>query len=202
MGRFTSLPRANEYDIDAVTARLEAVASAATVAESVDGLEWYARYNARLVSDSAITGVPVAQLAACFSALSPQTPLPRNERAYGEHLTAYVTGQVRPRTETLYIASDKKARAILDWQDASIIGNGPKTQAFARNLQLEAFTEGGEPIVTIDSITFQAATGRVPFRVNTTPYRVISNAIAALARRYGTLPYQLQALLWVTYRNG
>lgn len=201
---FSTLAIVDDTDVAGMIARLDAIIAQATPQQVIDGKNWYAEMHATLQHDSALTGIPVFILAHVFSALSANTNIAANVRAYRTMLEAFNASKPMPRTATLYGASDEKAWRILFLQDAALIGNGEKTRAFAMNLQeLEQF-EGGEPAVTVDTVMYQAATGRLlgkTIKIADNRYKRLRMAIQTVAQRYNLRGYECQAILWVAFRN-
>jgi hypothetical protein len=130
-------------------------------------------------------------------------------------IAAYVIAATSPRT--IWSFNVKHARAILAYDDApsgamgtndtrgrmvrdfgvSAIGNGPKVNAFARNLS------GDDNAVTIDMWAVRAACGDIPDNILTRRgvYETIAEAYRIAARKFGITPAQMQAVIWVAIRG-
>lgn len=191
---FNHLPACKPTDYYAVLQRLDTIWQAATRQQLYDGLTWYADRHSFLQGVAELTGIPVILLAHACSALSPRTRWGLNERALLDHVGAFMGDGHCPRTSTLYGANDTKAWRILHTGDVTHIGKGLKTINFAENLQEKAG-------VTVDTVYHQAATGMIPGNISEKVYALLVRATEELARKYGVLPYQFQAVVWVTYRN-
>jgi hypothetical protein len=199
---FAAMSQADDTDVDAMAARLEAVFAAATPQQAADGATWYARRNEELRDIAEWSSVPLETLAHAASALSVQTRWDRNRRALEHHIRAFVAGVDAPRTETLYGASDTKARRILETGDTAHIGNGDKTRAFARNLLLLETLPGGKPAVTIDTVMYQCLTGRVhQSGITGGRYQRCASVVRTLADKYGMPAHEFQAITWVVFRG-
>lgn len=185
-----------------MAARLETVFLSATPQQVAEGATWYARRHEELCDIAAWSGIAVEALAYAAAALSVQTRWDRNRRALEHHVRAYVAGLDAPRTETLYGASDTKARRILDTGDTGAIGNGEKTNAFAPNLLCREQLPNGKPAVTVDTVEYQCLTGRVaPSGISGGRYQRCATAVRTLANKYGMPAYEFQAITWVAFRG-
>lgn len=204
---FSSLPVVADTDIDGMVSRLEAIFLSGTPQLVAGGARWYADRHQELQNLSLITGIDVETLAYVASALSPQTEWRHNLTALYQTLDGWCNHDEAPvRSATLYAANDAKAYAMLgvvgDAELRRILGKGPKTHAFARNLQEKETLANGELAVTVDTVTFQAATGFVPSGwVRGKRYQRVAAALSFLARKYGLPVYVLQAVIWTIYRN-
>lgn len=208
---FNTLPLASDEDIPAMVARLEAIFLAGSPPLIAAGTQWYADRQRELTDISLFTAIPVEVLAYVASALSPQTQWRDNMTALYQTLDGWVHQDKAPvRSRTLYAINDAKAFRILQaWDDGlsmgtivALLGQGPKTQAFARNLQGLDTLPDGSLAVTVDSITYQAATGTIlPRGIRGRRYQRIITALSFLARKYGLPVYVLQAIIWTVYRQ-
>jgi hypothetical protein len=207
---YSHLPTAADTDLDAMVQRLETIFLSGTPELVAAGSQWYATRHQDLQDLSLLTAIPVEVLAYVTSALSPQTNWRDNWHAVMQTLNGWVREDKAPvRSATLYGANDAKAWRILQaWDDGlsmgtirDILGKGPKTHAFARNLTECATLANGDVAVTIDSISYQAATGVVPKNVRGRRYRRVGRAFAFLARKYGLPLYIFQAIVWTVFRQ-
>jgi hypothetical protein len=196
---YGSLPVADDTDIAAMASRIESIFLIGSPELVAVGSQWYADRHQQLQDLSLMTCVPTNVLAYVCSALSPQTGWKDNWHALMQTLNGWIHEDKAPvRTATLYAANDSKAWRILSaWDDGlsmdtirEILGKGPKTQSFARNLiECATLADGCTQAVTVDSITYQAATG------------FVIQALAFVARKYGIPLFIFQAILWTIYRQ-
>jgi hypothetical protein len=165
----------------------------------LDGLNWYgeARDYAKHLSQE--HSVPFISVAAVIAALSPMSPWERNK------LDASM--MVSNNTEhkyTTFGANVAKAKRLLHMTDYSAIVdelNGLKTIAFFDNI----FNEESE-LITIDSHMLSIAYGKKLSKserpsMSKTLYQTIESGIRSMADRFNLRPYELQAILWVTWRT-
>jgi len=132
-----------------------------------------------------------------------------------EEIAAYVIAATSPRT--FWSSNVKHARAILAYEDAPSgalgtnhargmairdygighIGNGPKVNAFARNIA------GDWDAVTIDMWAFAAACGDLPASMlaRRGAYETVADAYRIAAKKFGIAPAQMQAIVWVAIRG-
>jgi hypothetical protein len=133
-----------------------------------------------------------------------------------EEIAAYVIAATSPRT--FWSFNVKHARAILAYEDAPSgamgtndargravrdygighIGNGPKVNAFARNIA------GDWNEVTIDMWAFRAACGDLAiekYLARKGAYETVAEAYRIAAKRFGIAPAQMQAIVWVAIRG-
>lgn len=208
---YNHLPIAADTDLDAMVRRLEAIFLSGAPELVAAGSQWYATRHQDLQDLSLLTAIPVEVLAYVTSALSPQTNWQSNWHAVMQTLNGWVHDDKAPvRSATLYAANDAKAWRILQaWDDGlsmgtirGILGKGPKTHAFARNLTEESTLANGDVAITIDSISYQAATGVVPSGgIRGGRYRRVAAAFSFLARKYGLPLFVFQAILWTIFRQ-
>lgn len=208
--RFATLPVVADTDYDGMVSRLEHIFLSGTPELVSTGSQWYADRHRELQGIAALVGLPVDIVAYVCSALSPQTNWAYNFAALLQTLDAWTHGQAAPRTATLYKANDVKAWAMLvAWEEngdraeiRAILGKGDKTHAFARNLVEDNTLADGTVAVTIDTISYQAATGTVPANgIRGGRYQRVARAFAYLARKYGLPLYVFQAIVWTVYRG-
>jgi hypothetical protein len=208
---YSHLPTASDENIDDMVNRLETIFLSGTPELVAAGSQWYATRHQDLQDLSLLTAIPVDVLAYVTSALSPRTNWRDNWHAVMQTLHGWVHEDKAPvRSATLYGANDAKAFRILQaWDDGlsmgtirEILGKGPKTHAFARNLTECATLADGDVAITIDSISYQAATGIVPSSgICGGRYHRVGRAFAFLARKYGLPLYVFQAILWTIFRQ-
>jgi len=153
-------------------------------AEIERAAHWYPETLALCHDIAKVGSYTIEQSASIFSAYSPRVPYKRNVTLAYRHA----------RGEQIYGLTNSRKVAL----QAESIGlkalNGPKTQAFARNIL------GDTQAVTVDVWHCKAAglTRKDPTIVQ---YREISRATQLLAMDLGLEPSTLQALIWVRIRG-
>lgn len=212
---FPMLAVVDDTDIAGMVSRLETIFLSGTPALVAAGTQWYADRTRECNDLANLAGLPVDVVAYVVSALSPQTQWGLNYSAAMSMIAAWSRGEDKPRTATLYAANDTKAWRMLNEcayivdegkrnaRLREILGKGPKTHAFARNLQgIGQLAVTGALAVTVDSITYQAAAGTVfPRGIRGKRYARVAGALDFLARKYGVPAYVFQAVVWTVYRG-
>lgn len=208
--QFVSLPvLTSETDYSGVVARLEHILNSASVAQLQDGATWYTTAHSLLATAAHKANLPIELVAYAASALSAQTGWQRNVQALAAHIVAYCSGDTEaPHTQgygTVFHRNDKKAWAILHAASPeagyALLGQGEKTLAFGPNLLEQDCLPNGNPAVTVDSIMYQAAYGRVTAKISKDAYNTVRRACLFLAKKYGYTWYQIQAIVWVVWRG-
>ena len=165
----------------------------------INGLNWYGDARIEAERISIVSGKPFITVCAVIAALSPMTPWEKNQ------VDAYemCCGNTQ-HIYTTFGANVSKAKRLLNMVDYSAIVdelNGLKTVAFFDNI----FNEESEHI-TIDSHMLSIAFGKKLSKVErpsmtSYKYHTISDGIKRLADQNNLRPYELQAILWVTWRE-
>lgn len=163
------------------------------------GLKWYEEARACAKRISIKSGVPFITVCSIIAALSPMSPWERNK------LDAYelCMGSTKHKYTT-FGANVAKARRLLKMTDYSEIVdelNGLKTVAFFDNI----FNPDSDS-VTIDSHMVAIAHGKRLSKserpsLGKLMYESIAEAVKLLADSLKLRPYELQAILWVTWRE-
>lgn len=165
----------------------------ATESQHNDGLGWYANaHNLAFV----IGRGDVWKGAGLLSAYSPLTPWWRNMELAIDSANTGIA-----RTDTLP-NNHKAAARILSGEHSLDVLGGTKTRHFAENIALNLDTDK----VTIDSIAFSASVNQhfaakkiKGFGVKV--YRDIQEAYRRAAKIESLTPSQMQAIVWVTWRD-
>ncbi|MCX7429376.1 MAG: hypothetical protein NTW96_27600 [Planctomycetia bacterium] len=174
-----------------------------------DGLAWYraAREFCNLLSET--YGVPLVRVCGVVAALSPAVYWALNKRQAEALIQAYVD-QEDPAgvAVSTYGSQAAKAREILALADlgpdpaarvAGILGaQARKTRAFFSNLMHLSSQE-----VTVDRHIVAACGLADRFVGNSAVwlYRVVAEAVGNVAEELMLRPYELQAIVWLTYKE-
>lgn len=162
-----------------------------TDAEYQSGLNWYSDAQNLAISMAEEFGVSLEIAASVIAATSPRTIWSFNVK----HARAILAGEDAP--SGAMGANDKRGRdcLILGFDG---LGNGPKVNAFARNIA------GDLHHVTIDMWAFAAAMGdhaTTAMLARRGAYDSIAHAFRDAADQYGVKPAQMQAIVWVAIRG-
>ena len=148
-------------------------------AEIERAAQWYPQTLALCHDIATVGGYTIEQAAAIFSAYSPRVAYKRNiTLAYRHARGEQIDGLTNSRKVALQ--AEKVGLKAL---------NGPKTQAFARNILGDSYA------VTVDVWHCKAA-GLTRNDPTIVQYREISRATQLLALDLGLEPSTLQALIW------
>jgi hypothetical protein len=174
----------------------------ASESERIAGKDWYASAYLQCRKLSESLGVTTEDVATVTALLSPNTPWDKN-LLYAEQVILHSQGLPLEKIG-VYPANIGKALRYLKGESLeSIIKLRPsKVYSFAHNLQLHA------EYVTIDGHAIHAALGvfnaldKVPSQYfKPLWYQRFQSAYTDAALQIGIIPYALQAIVWVTYRN-
>lgn len=177
--------------------RYAEIASRATSDEWAAGMAWYA--NANVVACSVADALRSRGLtyaddrtgAAVVSAFSPQESWARNCLRAG----IWAAGG-DPRGLPMHMQAATRALGFArDGSDPVDALNGPKTNAFARNI------DGDYDPVTIDKHMCAAADITAKELGWVYVYEHMEDAVRAVAREYHVAPAQMQAIIWVVWRG-
>lgn len=164
-----------------------------------NGLSWYddAREFCRMLSIE--TNKPMIAICAALAALSPRNKWERNKQdlkalCYGDDMHKFGT----------FKAMVNKAKHVLtltNREDILEALNGPKICAFFDNIYDE-----NSQMVTVDFHMHHIAIGHVMPEderpnLNKSDYDMIQKTIESIAEQQKLRPYELQAILWVTWRD-
>lgn len=165
----------------------------------MDGLKWYGQAREFAAETAQASGYPLITVCAVIAALSPMSPWDRNK------LDAYemCMGNLEHRFTT-FGANVRKAERLLKLNDYDSIVtelNGLKTVAFFDNI----FNPDSDS-VTIDSHMLSLAHGEKLSKsdrpsMTKSMYHIIEDGIRSIADKFKLRPYELQAILWVTWRD-
>jgi hypothetical protein len=163
-----------------------------------EGANWYPEALAYCEGLSTKYQIPLANVVGALSALSPGTNWERNKLETG-WLLAGIKGIKVPKFKfTTYGANVIKAERIALGEDPMKLLNpktGPKTFYFYLCIL------GCNQSVCIDRHAYTIATGETYKGLTPKQYRLVAEHYQKSAKRLGVMPSQLQAVLWVDYRN-
>ncbi len=162
----------------------------------IQGLVWYREAHNFCQTLSEQYGLSIRQTCAILSALSPATNFEQNKKDalnICARTKGYKCGTYGPNVE--------KARKIRDGQiepdKAFSTLTGAKTYSFYFNILQPESPEH----VTIDRHAYRIAKGCDYTSMTKNQYLEIVKAYTRAAKRIGILPCELQAVLWIDYRN-
>lgn len=174
--------------------RLQRLYDAASEAERREGREWYADATEIAEALAAASPYSVDQCAYVIAALSPRLPWPENVSGATTAVESHARGIRADRWSGNGLGANKaKAERILSGDLGAL--SGPKVTVFARAIL------GDPDAVTVD-IWMQRACklrdDRAPSRVE---IAAVTAAVHRVAEACGETPRDLQAIVWVHYRN-
>lgn len=186
-----------ELTKEEVIANMQAVYDMATADELIEGMGWY--YMAHVVSVDLVTQFNVTrqQAAGVLAALSPRNKWTNNVANAYTVLGAVAQGMKPEDYKVSTTNTNKlKAHAIAAGADPLLVLGGQKVLSFYDNI-LEPHKSTK---VTIDSWQMRLAgfSHDVP---SLREYKLVEEALQDMAHDLALKPMQLQAVLWVTYRN-
>jgi len=160
------------------------------------GLSWYNEANQYCRQLGNTFGLELSAVCGIVSALSPGTNYEQNKKdAY--HL---IKGSPMHKCTT-YKANVSKAKSILRGEllpsEAFNLKTGAKTYNFYQNL----LNPGNPEYVTIDRHAYAIAMPGDYKGLHLAAYTRVANGYKMAANRIDILPCQLQAILWIDYRN-
>jgi len=165
------------------------------------GLNWYFEANSFAQSVANKYSLPLNKVCGMFSALSPGTNYEQNKKDLiamieinqgikrkGYKFVTY--GQNILKAQNIY-------NDILEPDNAFNPKTGAKTYNFYYNILLPDSPE----YCTIDRHAYRIATGKEYNSLTPKQYRDIAGHYVKAANKIGILPNQLQAILWVNFRE-
>jgi hypothetical protein len=181
---------------ETIVRRILATFDRATVSDLESGARWYDEAGA-LASSMAgnhgrTHGLTLERTASVIAALSPRTSWGRN--VAGAH-ALIVQGPAAARRVGCIGSNVERAQRAYREGFAGL-GNGPKTNAFARNIA------GDRESVTVDVWACRVADLDETLLGRVGAYDAVAHAYRLAARRRGVDPATMQATTWVVARNG
>lgn len=170
-----------------------------TEEQITDGLKWYADARSECERISQESNIPFITVCSIMAALSPMSPWEKNKL----DCQALCMGNEEHRFVT-FGANVAKARRLLSmacYNEIVTELNGQKITAFFDNIY-----NPESDTVTIDSHMVSIASGiRLSKKdrpnVTKTLYLTIEDGVRSIADKFKLRPYELQAILWVTWRE-
>lgn len=170
--------------------------------DRTEGLYWYAQAHSDACKLSERYEVSIAAACGVISALSPGSEWSRNLLDARELLSAFRAGSKIPPIGTYGRRNVEKALACARGSDPLSVLGGQKVRAFYACI----LDPSNASEVCIDRHAKCAAYGIRKNRdanalVTPAEYPFVAWHYRKLAERYGVLPHQLQAVIWVTWRR-
>lgn len=166
------------------------------------GKSWYQEAHNFAQTLSTAYEIPLPQVIGVIAALSPSVHWTANKRQAEALCRAHADGgPLESVVVTTYGRQAVKARKILaaEYFNSLLLGKRAfKTQAFFFNI----YHPGTTDHVTIDQ-HMVAAANFTDFWVNSAHwcYRLFEEAIREIAKEQGLAPDQVQAIIWLTYKE-
>lgn len=173
--------------------------------EREEGLKWYATAHADAQAIADRHGISLEQAAGVIASISPGLSWGLNVTQADRFVGAFKAGQKLPMIGAYGLRNMAKALGILQGGDPLYYLNadsGPKTRAFYLNILSPETSEE----VTVDRhakcAAFMAFEDREKLGiVRIHEYAYIAKHYRIIAKRYGLLPHQLQAIVWITWKR-
>lgn len=178
----------------------------ATEADTINGVEWYARAEREAKSIAEACALPLPTVIGVMAALSPNNRWERNCKDAATMCKAWQNGDSMDSFKvSCYNTMKAKAWAILELgltDDEDILShlNGQKIRSFYSNIR-------GLDEVTIDGHALNIARGKREgltsdkTNMGKREYRELQAAYVRAAKRVGVKPHVLQAITWTTWKR-
>lgn len=164
------------------------------------GRSWYPRARNWCKLRADMYGVPIREVAAVVSALSPRNRWERNLIDADQVLNAWHSNRSYPYVQCATFSQNVlKAWQILDDHDTSLAETSPKTRAF-----LDCIAEQDSSSVVIDVWAYRVAEGDPDLKAkgfSEKEYQEYEDAYQGAAERLDVPVDEVQAVTWVAYRN-
>lgn len=181
------------------TENILAIYEQATEAEKAAGIAWYKEARSFCRKQAQEYGVSLEVVVAVISALSPRNKWEQNLKDAVTVLEAVRQGKGPDDVKVSTFGKNKvKAFNIVLNHKPSLVKASSKTAAFFDNIRYENSKE-----VTVDVHAFGIYMGvKIPV-TGLTPkkYAEIAEAYRQVAEQAKLLPYQIQAITWVTWKR-
>lgn len=164
------------------------------------GKDWYRQANEFCRSVATKYDIELPVVCAILSALSPGTNWEVNKRDCEGLIVANKGGKYRFRFTT-YGQNVIKAQRIYKGELSPFEAFNPKTGAKTYNFFLNVLNPENPVPVTIDRHTYTVATGETYKGLTPKQYGLIVEHYHKAASKLGILASELQAVLWVSYRE-
>lgn len=172
------------------------------IENSLNGLEWYTQAHRWAVHVAKVSGYQLELVCAVTAVLSPGVSWEVNKRDAWNILTAK---DKRGVVVSTYGLNKRKAIHMLETGDLTVL-KGRKVSAFYHNI----FDPACKQHVTIDRHAVRACYGKsgldmsaddIPPPRSAKRYNHFAELYKRLAEKYSLTPNQVQAIIWVEYRN-
>lgn len=182
------------------TEHIRATLERASLAEQREGTLWYLSAHAEALKLTQRYDVSIPQAAGIIAALSPQNGWDNNLVAADAFLASDGTAYVH------FANAVHKAQAILGGDHPLDALRGPKVRSFYHNILYPDLAG----YVTVDRHACAVAANlptpqylrEYPKTLErSTVYGYVAALYRTVARDYGILPHEVQAIVWVTHRN-
>ena len=190
MSHDTAMRKVFGITLETAVRRILKSFDAATPSDIEGGARWYDEAGDLATNLGASSGMGVEMAATVIAHLSPRTTWARNVTGA---VTLLVYGE---RADGLIGANFDRAVAALDSADPISTLNGPKTNAFARNIA------GDREAVTVDVWAMRVVDLDETLLSRKGAYDAVAHAYRLAARRRGVDPATMQATTWIVARNG
>lgn len=175
-----------------IVRRILATYDRASKSDVESGARWYDEAGALAASLAANVDGDVTRAASVIAALSPRTSWSRNVAGAVALLTSGPTAARRLGC----IGANVERAATSKRLGYAGLGNGPKTNAFARNIA------GDREAVTVDVWAARVANLDETLLSRVGAYDAVAHAYTLAARARGVDPATMQATTWIVARNG
>ena len=172
------------------------------IEDSLNGLEWYTQAHIWALRTAEVSGYPIEIVCAVVAVLSPAVSWEINKR---DAWNLIMAEDRRMTVVSTYGLNKTKAIHMLETGDLTVL-KGRKVTAFYNNiLDPECHDH-----VTIDRHAIRACYGKsgldmsaedIPPPRSAKRYNHFSELYKRLAVKHGLTPNQMQAIIWVEYRN-
>jgi hypothetical protein len=183
--------------VQKATKNIASIARRATTKQWLAGSRWYEEAHDFCETLATYEQLPVASVAGCLAALSPQCSWPNNLRA----CLSMVKTRRTPAVVMCSKVNEGKAFSIVHegLRPETVLG-GNKVKSFYANILNARYSKA----VTVDTHAARAAFGKhvltdkeVGYAFRSKGNAVIQQAYKNVAKRYKVLPCRLQATVWL-----
>lgn len=196
MGKAITLNAKYDLDVQELSENILAAYDASTPAERIEGTAWYpaALELAATIADT--FGISVEQAAKVIAAASSATGWSANTSQAFRAVGAYFSNG-REFPEGIGLRSGRQWKSICEILEGTYQGTSPKWSAFSANII------GDKDSVTVDrhAMRVAMADGVKYDSCTLGNYRKVAEAYRLAAAQRGIAARDMQAIVWVSYRN-